>query len=86
MITHELKTTSPEAVLIEIIPKKRVEKSIFILKVYSSPRKHSEDFNDLFWETRQLAKSNEALTMGDFNAPHAYRHYTYDTPKGKKAG
>lgn len=22
--------------------------------------------------------------MGDFNAPHTYWHYTYDTPKGKR--
>ncbi|KAM7312834.1 uncharacterized protein ISCGN_009738 [Ixodes scapularis] len=70
--------------LIEILPAKRGQMSIFVLNVYSPPSRRKENFAYLLAATFKLAKQNGVVILGDFNAAHPAWGYGKATVKGNK--
>lgn len=77
-ITHRI-----EHILVEIIPKKKTQTSLFILNLYSSPRDHLRDLDTLLREVRKLSKRQKLLVVGDFNAPNVAWGYPTTLKKGE---
>lgn len=83
-IEHKLKEQGVEHVLLEIIPKKKKDKSLFVLNVYSPPRYVVQDFRSLFREASKIVGGNALVLVGDFNARHTSWGYQEDSKKGKQ--
>lgn len=61
-----------KSVTVEIMPKRKKQKSLIICNVYSNPKDTSYAVSQIFKKIWHVAKENPALTLGDFNAPHMY--------------
>lgn len=69
-------------VLIEIIPSRKEEGSLFILNIYS-PSRHKPKFGPLFRKVLSVAHKQALVVVGDFNAPHAAWGYSIENIKGR---
>lgn len=83
-VQHEIEATGIQHTLVEILPRKRTDRSPFVLNVYSSPREKAADFSHLFSETIALVGDAQLLLLGDFNARHPDWVYVHTDPKGRK--
>lgn len=81
-VQHETGNTEIDHSMVELIPRKRTDKSLYVLNVYSSPRQRKCDFGDLFFRAKNLTKGAPLLVMGDFNAPHPAWGYKHTLVKG----
>ncbi|KAH7935339.1 hypothetical protein HPB52_006419 [Rhipicephalus sanguineus] len=83
-VQHEIEATGIQHTLVEILPRKRTDRSLFVLNVYSSPREKAADFSHLFSETIALVGDAQLLLLGDFNTRHPDWGYVHTDPKGRK--
>lgn len=65
-LQHETGIAQIDHVLVELIPRKRKDKNLFILNVYSSPKQRKCDFGDLFYENQGYYKKQSAFDSGRF--------------------
>ncbi|KAH7976482.1 hypothetical protein HPB52_014476 [Rhipicephalus sanguineus] len=72
-----------EHTLVEIVPEKKHQQSLFVLNVYSPPKDHLKDLDKLMREVKKLSKGNGLIVVGDFNAPHVAWGYTASKKKGE---
>lgn len=83
VLEHETGVATVDHVLVEIIPtKKGSEGSVFVLNVYSSPRKRHR-FGSLFRKVLDIVKRQPLVVVGDFNAPHPAWGYGREVAKGR---
>ncbi|KAH7934980.1 hypothetical protein HPB52_002556 [Rhipicephalus sanguineus] len=85
-VQHEIEATGIQHTLVEILPRKRTDRSLFVMNVYSSPREKAADFSHLFSQTIALVGDAQLLLLGDFNARHPDWGYMHTDPKGRKLG
>lgn len=85
VIQHTTGIHGADHVLLEIISTSGLNRgNLFILNVYSSPRKNHR-FSQLLRKTASLAGSRTPLlVVGDFNAPHFAWGYDRCTAKGSR--
>ncbi|KAH7945772.1 hypothetical protein HPB49_015353 [Dermacentor silvarum] len=84
VLQHETGSMQIDHVLIELVTCKRMDKNIFILNVYSSPRQRRNcGFDDLFAKVRMIAKGSPLLVVRDFNAHHPAWGYKFAQVKAK---
>lgn len=67
--------------LVEVLPTRPAQPSLFILNVYSPPQHPLRDIDPLLLETTKISGSNPLLLLGDFNAPHHSWGYYQATKK-----
>lgn len=84
VVQHTIDGSDIDHILIEILPTKRGQPSLFVLNLYSPPSRKKEDFDYLFATTLKLVKRNAVVILGDFNAPHPAWGYGKATTKGNK--
>lgn len=84
IVQHTIDGSDIDHNLIEILPAKRGQSSLFLLNLYSPPSRKKEEFDYLFATTLKLAKKNGVVILGDFNAPHPAWGYGKSTAKGNK--
>lgn len=77
---HEIKQDTIPHLLLQIVPTKKRDDSLFILNVYSSPRRNHR-FLALLKKVFRIADNRAVLVAGDFNAHHAAWGYKYETRK-----
>lgn len=82
-LRHDIAQSEIDHVLLEIVPRRRAEPSLFVLNIYSSPKFKQHRFHSLFHDTLLRAKQNPLLIVGDFNAAHVAWGYRTETPKGR---
>lgn len=73
-----------KSVTVEIMPKRKKQKSLIICNVYSNPKDTSYAVSQIFKKIWHVAKENPALTLGDFNVPHTVWGYERDSARGKQ--
>lgn len=83
---HDIEYTDIPHTLVEILPRKRADRSLFVLNVYCSPRADVENFSRLFRKTLALAGDAQLLVLGDFNARHPDWGYMHTNPGAKSYG
>lgn len=83
-ISHPLDVPEIDHLLIELVPQRTRDTSLFILNVYSHPKCLRHDFDRLFTLAKRAAHKCPLLIVGDFNAPHTAWGYSTDTPKGRR--
>lgn len=85
VIEHKLAAPVPH-VFLELLARDRGKCSLFLLNVYSSPKRTQDVFDELFRDALRITcpRRNNLLIVGDFNAPHGVLGYPRDTPKGRK--
>lgn len=82
-LQHDIEEKLIEHVLLEIFPtSKKGDRSLFILNLYSSPKKQHR-FANLFRKTIEAAKGHPLLILGDFHAAHPTWAYTKELVKGR---
>ncbi|KAH6934722.1 hypothetical protein HPB50_027433 [Hyalomma asiaticum] len=72
-------------ILVEVIPDKTRQCSLFVLNLYSNPASKRQRFLSLFKRATDLAGQNPIVIGGDFNAPSTTWGYGYDTAKASPA-
>ncbi|KAH6937579.1 hypothetical protein HPB50_001819 [Hyalomma asiaticum] len=80
-VQHDTESKDIEHTLIEIIPTRKVASSLFVLNVYSSPRR-KHWFGMLIRKAIAIAGKRTILIAGDFNAQHTARVYRFENVKG----
>lgn len=83
-IQHTIDCSREDYVLLEIVPKRKDDKSLFILNVYSSPKDKGFGLPQLLMKTQRLAARAQLIVVGDFNAPHPEWGYIRASPKGNR--
>lgn len=78
-----MEATGIQHKIVEILPRKRTGKSLFVLSVNSSPREIVADFSCLFTEMIALVGDVQLPLLGDFNPRHTNRGYMHMNPKGR---
>ncbi|KAH7953744.1 hypothetical protein HPB49_011818 [Dermacentor silvarum] len=68
--------------LLEILPRRRTEASLFVLNVYSPPKAPSAPILLVLRKALSCAGHNALVVLGDFNTPHASWAYPQNTRKG----
>ncbi|KAH9364423.1 hypothetical protein HPB48_009695 [Haemaphysalis longicornis] len=68
-------------VVVEIIPRRSSQPSIYILDLYIPPSAFLKEIDTLLHEARKISKQVPLLLMGDFNAPYHGWGYTQSTKK-----
>lgn len=88
-IEHDLKIRdkSLEYLMIELVLptsyKGQRPNSLFILNLYSSPRKRHQQFKNILDKAQQLAENKQLIVCGDFNAAHTAWGYVRCDRKGR---
>ncbi|KAG0430045.1 hypothetical protein HPB47_023042, partial [Ixodes persulcatus] len=85
VIEHKLAAPAPH-VFRELLARGRGKCSLFLLNVYSSPKRTQDVFDKRFRYALRITcpRRNNLLILGNFNAPHGVLGYPRDTPKGRK--
>lgn len=73
-----------KAIITEIIPKKKNQRSLLVCHVYSPPKDISDSIATIFQKAETIAGHNHILVIGDFNAENSSWGYQRDSRKGKK--
>lgn len=81
-IDRTLDGSEIDHVFIEILPADRKARSVFVLNIYSPPKKCGENFDYLIRSALKEAKNNTLLVLGDFNAMHPTWGYNLTSKKG----
>ncbi|KAG0414309.1 hypothetical protein HPB47_008539 [Ixodes persulcatus] len=86
VIEHKLAAPIPHVFLELLARDRRGKCRLFLLNVYSSPKRTQDVFDELFRDALRITcpRRNNLLIVGDFNAPHGVLGYPRDTPKGRK--
>ncbi|KAG0410314.1 hypothetical protein HPB47_012579 [Ixodes persulcatus] len=84
VVVHDTGVSTVEHVLIEIIlGKKKDQRGIFVLNIYSSPAKRHR-FASLFEATLNIARRQTLVVVGDFNAQYPNWVYKIERQKDRK--
>ncbi|KAH6938577.1 hypothetical protein HPB50_010887 [Hyalomma asiaticum] len=81
-VLHQLDVSDCAHLLLEILPRRRTEASLFVLHVYSPPKAPSAPLLFVLRKALSCAGRNALLILGDFNAPHTSWGYPQNTRKG----
>ncbi|KAH7951841.1 hypothetical protein HPB52_013824 [Rhipicephalus sanguineus] len=81
---HEIEQTQTEHTLIEILPERKTQQSLFIANVYSPPRDQLPDFDHFVREIRKRTIGHQVVIVGDFNASHTAWGYHITWKKGSR--
>ncbi|KAH7968755.1 hypothetical protein HPB52_011017 [Rhipicephalus sanguineus] len=81
---HEIEQTQTEHTLIEILPERKTQQSLFIANVYSPPRDQLPDFDHFVREIRKRTNGHQVVIVGDFNASHTAWGYHITSKKGSR--
>ncbi|KAH7983347.1 hypothetical protein HPB52_011343 [Rhipicephalus sanguineus] len=81
---HEIEQTQTEHTLIEILPERKTQQSLFIANVYSPPRDQLPDFDHFVREIRKRTNGHQVVIVGDFNASHTAWGYHIKSKKGSR--
>lgn len=73
-----------EYTMVNILPNKRRDPSVYVLNVYSSPKCKRSVFNEIFYKAVREADKHPLVIVGDFNAPSYHWGYTREIAKGRK--
>lgn len=84
VVQHDTPVTNVTHVLVELIPPRKPDHSLFVLNVYSSPKLRKASFGPLFQATLKLAGNHPVIFTGDFNAQHPAWGYAQEDIKGRK--
>lgn len=76
-VQHRIENT-----VVEILPPKKNQKSLFILNIYSPPSDKLGDLDNLIRSVLKVTKCHKLIMVGDFNAPHVAWGYTRTLKKG----
>lgn len=67
---------------VQLLPRKREHRCVFILNLYSSPKDKSNRVIALLKKACKAAEKEQLVVVGDFNAPHTVWGYQNCTRKG----
>ncbi|KAH7936414.1 hypothetical protein HPB52_023399 [Rhipicephalus sanguineus] len=81
---HELEQTQIEHTLIEILPERKMQQSLFMANLYSPPRDQLPDFDHFVREIRKRTNGHQVVIVGDLNASHTAWGYHITTKKGSR--
>lgn len=81
-VEHEIDTKDADCLLVEIIPQRRGQASLFILNVYSTPRSNHPPIIEAVNKTLRLCGHKPLLIVGDFNARNMSWGYKINNKKG----
>ncbi|KAL1433379.1 hypothetical protein MTO96_012585 [Rhipicephalus appendiculatus] len=81
-VLHQLDVSDCAHLLLEILPRRRTEASLFVLNVYSPPKAPSAPLLLVLRKALSCAGHNAVVILGDFNAPHTSWGYPQNTRKG----
>ncbi|KAH8022321.1 hypothetical protein HPB51_023374 [Rhipicephalus microplus] len=79
---HEIEDIGIEHTIVEIIPTRKTQQSLYLANIYSPPREQLHQYDHFVHELRQMVNGNRLVMVGDFNAPHAAWGYHSTTKKG----
>ena len=85
VIVHTLSSPVPH-VFLELLPRGRNDRGLFLLNVYSPPSRPRDVFDDRFRDAIRAAREmdNDFLMVGDLNATHPALGYAKATIKGRR--
>ncbi|KAH7967631.1 hypothetical protein HPB52_001401 [Rhipicephalus sanguineus] len=81
---HKIEGTTVEHTIVEVIPERKSQQSLYVTKVYSPPRDQLTDFNHFIRELRKRTRGHRLLVVRDFNAPHRAWGCVITTKKGAR--
>lgn len=84
VVQHAVDGSDTDHNLVEILPIKRGQLSTFILNIYSPPSRKKEKLDYVIAQAISIAKQNDLVIVGDFNAAHPAWGYAKSTTKGSK--
>lgn len=67
---HEIEDIDIEHTMVEIIPTRKTEQSLYLANLYSPPREQLQLYDHFVHELRQRVNGNRLVVVGDFNAPN----------------
>lgn len=65
VVKHDTEVINVDHVLVELIPAKKKEGSLFVLNIYSSPKQRKARFGPLLQKTLRIAKRQALVVVGD---------------------
>lgn len=83
VVQHDTEIKAINHILLELIPTRKTEDSLFVLNIYSSPKCRKHKFRTLFRKTLAITGNRALVIGGDFNAPHGAWGYRIETQKGR---
>ncbi|KAH7984239.1 hypothetical protein HPB52_018384 [Rhipicephalus sanguineus] len=81
---HKIEGTTIEHTIVEVIPERKSQQSLYVTNVYSPPRDQLTDFDHFIRELRKRTRGHRLVVVGDFNAPHTAWGYAITTKKGAR--
>ncbi|KAH7986854.1 hypothetical protein HPB52_024682 [Rhipicephalus sanguineus] len=81
---HKIEGTTVEHTIVEVIPERKSQQSLYVTNVYSPPRDQLTDFDHFIRELRKRTRGPRLVVVGDFNAPHTAWGYAITTKKGAR--
>ncbi|KAH6940461.1 hypothetical protein HPB50_000068 [Hyalomma asiaticum] len=81
---YEFENIQAEHTLVEVLPERKTQKSLFVVNAYSPPRDQLPDFDHLIHDIKKLTNGHQVVLVGDFNASHAAWGYQHTTRKGAR--
>lgn len=67
---------------VQLMPKRRKSKCLYILNIYSPPKSKTIPFAAIIRKARKEAANEQLIVLGDFNAHHTMWGYQRSTKKG----
>ncbi|KAM7310304.1 hypothetical protein ISCGN_007212, partial [Ixodes scapularis] len=80
-IQHEPVVDNVPHILLELLPRRKEQRRVFLLNVYSPPKDQSKAVARILAEVLRVAKDTPLLVVGDFNANHAEWGHLHTLPK-----
>ncbi|KAG0434343.1 hypothetical protein HPB47_019171 [Ixodes persulcatus] len=80
-IQHEPVVDNGPHILLELLPRRKEQRHVFLLNVYSPPKDQSKAEAIILAEVLRVAKDTPLLVVGDFNANHAEWGHLHTLPK-----
>ncbi|KAG0425155.1 hypothetical protein HPB47_027649 [Ixodes persulcatus] len=80
-IQHEPVVDNVPHILLELLPRRKEQRHVFLLNVYSPPKDQSKAAAIILAEVLRVAKDTPLLVVGDFNANHAEWGHLHNLPK-----
>lgn len=67
---HEIEDTGIEHTIVEVLPTRKNQQSLYLVNLYSPPREQLLHYDHFVRELRKSVNGNRLVVVGDFNAPH----------------
>ncbi|KAH7955623.1 hypothetical protein HPB52_001954 [Rhipicephalus sanguineus] len=81
---HKIEGTTVEHTIVEVIPERKSQQSLYVTDVYSPPRDQLTDYDHFIREVRKRTRGHRLVVVGDFNAPQTAWGYAITTKKGAR--